>query len=241
MVYTAGDPPLLSQAIYISPRPLLTLTLILLPSTTGAFLDALPLYVRSLEIKKATYGPHHPEVSSSLNNIGLLFQTLGNLSAAQSVHEDAFFNQIDCLGRHHPDVATSLSNLAALATKRGELGDAKELYIEAIEVRKEALGSDHIDVAAAFNNLAGVLVKLGELNGAADLYEECLRVRLKLMGEYHPAVAEVHSNIGAMFLVEGRVLDAMPCFEVNCPLSHTPPSHPFPHPSFLYSRIYPSH
>ena len=41
----------------------------------GKYDDAEPLYKRALAIREDTLGPRHPDVASSLNNLGVLLKS----------------------------------------------------------------------------------------------------------------------------------------------------------------------
>ena len=105
---------------------------------------ALPIYKRALKIKEKAFGADHPDVASTLNNIGmlsivtvfhrsqtdriflgLLYKMQGQLDDAQAQYESALEMQKKLYGSVHADVAATMSNLASLYTAQGKFYDAK--------------------------------------------------------------------------------------------------------------------
>ncbi|MBL0123381.1 MAG: tetratricopeptide repeat protein [Betaproteobacteria bacterium] len=82
--------------------------------------------MRSLAIMENSLGPNHPDVATSLNNLGMLYKAQGKyadaepLKVAPSIREKS-------LGIDHPDVAQSLENLAALYRRNSQNEDAESL------------------------------------------------------------------------------------------------------------------
>lgn len=110
---------------------------------------ALPIYKRALKIKEKAFGADHPDVASTLNNIGmyalctmsirngcyscssyrpsvgLLYKMQGQLDDAQAQYESALEMQKKLYGSVHADVAATMSNLASLYAAQGKFYDAK--------------------------------------------------------------------------------------------------------------------
>jgi len=87
----------------------------------GSFLDdmalypsALPFKKRALKITENAYGPYHPDVATSLNNLALLYYSQGRYGKAEQLHTRGMAITEKALGPYPPDIATSLNNLAGL-------------------------------------------------------------------------------------------------------------------------------
>lgn len=52
-------------------------------------MEAEPLYLRALAIRKQELGPEHPDMASSLNNLALLYQMQGRYAEAESRFQQA--------------------------------------------------------------------------------------------------------------------------------------------------------
>ena len=75
---------------------------------------ASPIAERAVEVAKRAWGPEHPETADALNNLGLLFQKIGDYAKAEPLLQEALRIRRKVLGSEHPDTATSLNNLASL-------------------------------------------------------------------------------------------------------------------------------
>jgi tetratricopeptide (TPR) repeat protein len=103
---------------------------ILRPCTTaqGRYVDAEPLYKRSLAISEKSLGPDHPGVATSLDNLAELYREQGRYADAEPLYKRSLVIRQKSLGPNHPDVATGQSNLGLLYHKQGRYGDAEPLY-----------------------------------------------------------------------------------------------------------------
>src|SRR6266446_6689892 len=77
-------------------------------------------------------GQNIPPWRQSLNNLGQLYQTMGEYAKAEPFYQEALRIRQKVLGREHPDVANSLNNLAALYEAMGEFAKAEPLDQEAL-------------------------------------------------------------------------------------------------------------
>src|SRR5260370_38132193 len=85
----------------------------------GRWADAEPLYRRALRIRELMLGPDHPEVSVTLNSLGLLSFDRGRYVEAESAFKRALAIDDRPAGRDHPDVATDLTTLGDVYRAQG--------------------------------------------------------------------------------------------------------------------------
>ena len=62
-------------------------------------------YERALKIDEATFGLHHPEVATDINNLGVVLHILGDPRGAKAAHERALKIDEMGFGPDHPSVA----------------------------------------------------------------------------------------------------------------------------------------
>ena len=96
-------------------------------------------------------------MAETLNNIGLLLYTQGNLKDALPIYENALEIKRLAFGELNPSVAVSLNNLAGVYHKLGQFDLAAALYKSAYEIRKVVLGEVHDDTLVAEENLKVVM------------------------------------------------------------------------------------
>ena len=71
----------------------------------GKYVEAEPLYKRSLAIKEKALGKDHPDVALSLNNLAVLYDSQGKYVEAEPLYKRSLAIREKALGKDHPDVA----------------------------------------------------------------------------------------------------------------------------------------
>ncbi|MCZ6448265.1 MAG: tetratricopeptide repeat protein, partial [Alphaproteobacteria bacterium] len=89
------------------------------------------------------YGPNDSRIATSLNDLALLYVTLGKYTEAERLHEQALTIWEKALGPDHPKVATALNNLAVLYNSQTRYGEAEPLYKRSLAIMEKALGPLH--------------------------------------------------------------------------------------------------
>jgi tetratricopeptide (TPR) repeat protein len=88
---------------------------------------AVALARKALDMAEQAMGPDHPSVAVSLNDLALLYRTLGHYAQAEPLYKRALAIWENALGPHHPSVATSLINLAELYRATDRIKAAEEM------------------------------------------------------------------------------------------------------------------
>ena len=91
----------------------------------GKYQEAIPIAKRALEAAKRVRGPEHPDVAIALNNLGILFQDIGNYAKAEPLYQETLRIWQKILGPEHPYTAQSLSNLGGLYQVMGKYDKAE--------------------------------------------------------------------------------------------------------------------
>ncbi|WP_020559052.1 tetratricopeptide repeat protein, partial [Thiofilum flexile] len=71
---------------------------------------ALPLYERSLAIREQALGKDHPEVATSLNNLAVLYESMGEYAKALTLYERSLAINEKVLGKNHPNTKITREN-----------------------------------------------------------------------------------------------------------------------------------
>jgi tetratricopeptide (TPR) repeat protein len=177
------------------------------------YADVAVLWQHALAIAEEHFGPAHPETARSLNNVGYLLQSQGDLAGPLPYFERALAINEKVFGFDHPDTALSLNNLGALLRAQGNYAGARKYYERALAIREKTLGSDHPDTATSLNNLGYLLNALGDLAGAQPYYERALAIYEKTLGPDHPDTAMSLNNLGYLLKDQGDLAGARPYFE----------------------------
>jgi len=127
----------------------------------GRYAEAAKVSEEALKVAEDTFGPGHPDVAASLNNLGLLYQAQGQYAAAEPLYKRALAIKEKALGPDHLAVATTLNNLAELYRAQGKYAEAEPLYKRSLATREKALGPAHPDVATVLENMAELYKETG--------------------------------------------------------------------------------
>ena len=142
--------------------------------------DAQNYYQKVLELD-----PNH---SQTLNNLGVIFQGLGENQKAKECYEKVI--EID------PNYVNALSNLGVIFQGLRENQKAKNCFEKAIKVNP--------NYADAHNNLGVLFKELGEREKAKECYEKAIVI--------NPNYADAHYNLGVIFQNLGEHQKAKECF-----------------------------
>ncbi len=172
------------------------------------FTGAISLNERALKLQETTSGPDHPDVATSVSNLGSVLRQLGKLDQARELFARALGIDEAAYGPNHPEVATDLNNLAHVLHALGDLTQARLLLERALPIFEKAFGSDHPKVAINASNLSVVLLQLGAFTEARELIERALLIDQEFYGPNHPQVAIAINNLGHLLLQQGEDLPA---------------------------------
>jgi tetratricopeptide (TPR) repeat protein len=175
------------------------------------------------------YGPTHPYVATSLNNLALLLSETNRKQEAEPLIRRSLLIGESSLGPDHPGVATSLNNLALLLSETNRHGEAEPLVRQSLSIREASLGPDHPDVAASLNSLARLLFETNRTGEAESLYRRALSIREASLGPDHPNVATSLDNLASLLSYTNRTGEAEPLYRRTLSIREASlgPDHPY--------------
>jgi tetratricopeptide (TPR) repeat protein len=124
--------------------------------------DALSVSEEALKVAEDTFGPDHPKVAISLNNIAELHIINGTYDEIEPLYKRALEISEKALGPDNPDVAIALNNLAELYYNQGRYEEAEPLYKRALKILEDTLGPDHPEVALTLKSLKALYKNIGK-------------------------------------------------------------------------------
>jgi tetratricopeptide (TPR) repeat protein len=98
--------------------------------------EAEPLIRRALVIGEASYGPHHPDIPTGLNNLAELLRVTNRLAEAEPLIRRALAIG-EANGPNHPAVALYLNNLALVLVTTNRAAEAEPLMLRALAIRMD--------------------------------------------------------------------------------------------------------
>ncbi len=162
---------------------------------------------------EASFGPGHPYVAKSLNNLALLYNIQGQYALAEPLYRRSLAIWEKVLGPEHSDVALGLNNLAGLYQDQGRYAEAEPLFKRSLAIRGNTLGPEHPDVAQSLNNLALLYNKQGQYAIAEPLHRRSLAIMEKTFGAEHPNVAVSLNNLALLYDRQGQYALAEPLYQ----------------------------
>ncbi|MGI9406215.1 MAG: tetratricopeptide repeat protein [Hyphomicrobiaceae bacterium] len=174
----------------------------------GRFVEAEEQYRKALVAMETAYGPDHPNVAITLDN-------LGNLYLAQSRYKDAekFYLRAQATfqkiyGPNHTSTATSLNNLGALYWETRRYPEAASHYKRALDVSEKIHGPKHPSTALVLDNLAGAYQRMKKNADALALRQRALAIFEEAFGDAHPRTSTTLSNLAELYEDVNRSEDA---------------------------------
>lgn len=101
----------------------------------GKYREADTVAKEALKVAKLTFGPNHPAVATSLNNLAVLYRAQGRYAQAEPLYKRALVIREKALGPGHPRVANVLKKLANIYQEMGRDEEAKKLLERAKRIR----------------------------------------------------------------------------------------------------------
>jgi CHAT domain-containing protein/tetratricopeptide (TPR) repeat protein len=154
--------------------------------------------------------PNSLEVASTLNNLGNVARSRGDLARAEELYQQALAIY-EKLAPNSLQVATATLNLGNVARDRGDLVRAEQYYQQALAIR-EKLAPNSLQVAQTLNNLGGVAANRGDLARAEQLFQQALAIYEKL-APHSLEVADTLNNLGNVAANRGDLARAEQLFQ----------------------------
>ena len=164
--------------------------------------ESLCYYTKVLAIREKVLPENHPDIAEIYNNIGCVYDKLGNHKQALEYLKKALTIRIKVLPENHPDIATSLDNIGGVYVQIGEyekIKQALEYCLKALTIKKKFLPENHPDIATLYNDVGSVYYKLGDHKQALEYYLKALAVAKKVLPVNHPNIATLYNNIGGLY------------------------------------------
>jgi len=166
---------------------------------SGQCMEALPLALSAIEIRKRLIGEQHRDYASSLNNLAALYESMGDYARAEPQFLQAKAIEEKVLGKVHPDYATSLVKLTELYYSMGDYARVEPLLLEAKAVREKVLGKEHPAYASILNILAVTYESMGHYTRAEPLLLEAQAIYEKVFGKEDPLYAESLTSLASLY------------------------------------------
>jgi CHAT domain-containing protein/tetratricopeptide (TPR) repeat protein len=137
---------------------------------------------RAVAIREKVLAPEHPQLATSLINLGVQRALAGDPAAARPLLERALAIREAALGPDHPLVAAALQSLGGLLMTLHDDAGAMVLLDRAQQIRETAYEPGHADTVRTLVNLAIFHQEVGDYTGARQRYARALAMGEKMVG-----------------------------------------------------------
>eukprot|EP00058_Branchiostoma_floridae_P017879 XP_002603368.1 hypothetical protein BRAFLDRAFT_80361 [Branchiostoma floridae] len=150
---------------------------------TGDHIEAASYHEQALQMMRTIYGENtaHPDIASSLNNLGSAWLHLGDHKKAVSYSEQSLQIERIIHGENtaHPEIASSLNNLGLAWSDLGDYKKAVSYHEQSLQMERIIHGENtaHPDIASSLNNLGIAWLHLGDHKKAVSYSEQSLQMR----------------------------------------------------------------
>jgi len=207
----------------------------------GRYDDAIRISREALAVTEEAFGPGHPNIARSMNNLGAMLSKHGDTAEAERLLTGALDILEESLGRDHPGTASTLNNLAEFYSDQGRYEEAEPLYLRALSIREKKPGEDHMDLITSLENLATLYMRMERFRDAEPPYSRALGLRMEYQGKDHPDTEATANNLIQLYIAEGnryksqdRSYDAVKAYRTALGLME---NSPHPEPSEIASLL----
>ena len=145
---------------------------------------ALDLFKKASDIYAHNYRKEHPVLISTLNNIALADQKLGNYEGALDNLNKILALRIKINGFNHVNVAFTHAAIAGIYQQQGEFEKAKTSYTLAEDIYLKQYGLRHPELVNIYNQFSSIAMLENDLKVAAFYVEKALKSNLS---DYSPS------------------------------------------------------
>jgi len=117
------------------------------------------LLQQALAIRERVFGKVHPQVASTLNDLGGVALARGRFDEAEALAKRVLAIYRTVYGRKHAFTGVGVANLASVYLKHNQYSQAEPLFREAIGIFTETQGAEHLNTGIARIKLGRTLLR----------------------------------------------------------------------------------
>jgi tetratricopeptide (TPR) repeat protein len=175
----------------------------------GRFDEGLALKRKALDGLRSVFGPNHPTVLATSNNIAYTLHTRGRYSEAEAIYREVVAGLEKVLGPEHPGVADPLNNLGKVLMDQGRFTEAAPFVRRAAAIRGRTDDLDHVSRITTEMNLGSLELALGQVDEAVALYRSGLDRFEALAGPDSPPAVRCRALLGIALHRAGQPAEAI--------------------------------
>jgi tetratricopeptide (TPR) repeat protein len=174
----------------------------------GEYNTALTVAQRAYDIALDNFGLNDVNTADTLLKLGIINQTLGNLSTAEDHLLGSLVILEDQLNPDHPDVAIAATNLGNVYFEMERFRESEKYHQLALKIRQNAFGESNPVVAQSTYNLAVLYEREKNYSKAESFYNRAVMLWSKSVGPTHPYVANALNNLANIYTAQKKFQEA---------------------------------
>lgn len=174
--------------------------------------QAEPLFEKSLGIYQRILPPGHPDIATSINNLGFSYQNSDRLIEAEQMYKHALDLREKAVPVAELAIAESLNNLAQCYKRQERIAEAYPLLMRALTIRRKLLPASDPLIAQSLTNIGSTLELQERFADAEPFYREALEIRRKSQAADHPDIAGALNKLAEILFKRGRYQEAETVF-----------------------------
>lgn len=177
--------------------------------------QAEPILWDVLQLLELIYGRSSPELSTTLNNLGLAQKKLGKYVAAEASYRRALEIDSATFPENDSRIAIELRNLGSVLSDQGLYNQARRYLRQAIQIEQSLFKDAHPSVALAWHNYGEACKQQGDLVAAEDAFRQAYEVELASHSRdrRHPSVLLRQVRLAGVASERGNAKEAQAMFD----------------------------
>lgn len=180
---------------------------------TGHYDEAIDYYKQEKSIIIEKQGVNSLPYSKVVNNLSVVYQTLGQNSQVENLLLEAVKIKKELLGEQDTSYAKSLNNLAQFYLSEGKFPQAESLFLQSLAIKKQQLITKDRSYLLTLVNLALLYRQIGDIQKCKSLLEEAYSSSEGFFVEDDQDYINIIYNLGIVYLQTGEATKASPLLE----------------------------
>ncbi len=174
----------------------------------GVYKPAEELARKSLEARRASLGPNHPDTLKSQFLLAVAADRQGRYPESEKLLRDTLERQRAVLGSEHPDTLRTASRLGMVHYLQGRYEEANRELNALLEVSRRVLGIDHPQTLTVLSNIGLTYDGMHQFDKEEAVWRELLNERKLILGPDHPETFLAMQNLAHTQMRLGKYAEA---------------------------------
>ncbi|KAF6819161.1 Nephrocystin-3-like protein 3 [Colletotrichum sojae] len=174
----------------------------------GRYKDAGRYLTRSYEIRKAVFGPEHPDTIHAQQSLAQIYRKQGRSGEAAEIYQHILKHHRKLFDEESPTILTDKYNLAFAYFDLGRLAEAEELCSSALEGSKKSFGEEHYSTLDCMSLLARIFMHQNRPEEALGYFILDFEISKKLGGLGEQGTLTAMHNLASIYFRLGRLDEA---------------------------------